>query len=156
MKRSALFLLGVALITCFDVASKMYILSFLELGEEWVLGRYISLVLVYNKGIAFGLFAAMSQMAFFILIILTSFLIGVFMVWGLRSSSRVVQLSCCCISGGAVGNFTDRILRGAVLDFIDVHIGVYHFPAFNIGDSFITLGCMIFVGCTAWKSVVKY
>jgi signal peptidase II len=71
----------------------------------------------------------------------------VFIIWMLRShgGQKLFAFALSCILGGAVGNVVDRLLHGYVVDFLDFHYGTWHFPAFNLADSAITLGaaCLI-------------
>jgi signal peptidase II len=67
------------------------------------------------------------------------------MVWLWRAESRLATVSLGLIIGGAIGNVIDRLHYGAVMDFLDFYIGGYHWPAFNVADSAITVGAVLFV-----------
>ena len=101
------------------------------------------LVLVENRGIAFGLFSDSSSALSFGLLIFFSLvalaIVGVLLWKNPRSAVRAgIGLS--CILGGAASNLVDRVIRGSVIDFLDVYIGSYHWPAFNAADSAIVIG----------------
>ena len=99
-----------------------------------------NLTMVWNEGISFGLFQNMGiwplvAMAFVISVVL--------MKWLLQSTSKFEAISLGMIIGGAIGNVIDRFRFGAVADFFDVYVGTYHWPAFNIADSAISIGVIL-------------
>jgi len=107
----------------------------------------LSLTLVYNHGAAFGFLANAGgwQLYAFIAIALCV-LVG--MVWWLttmRSSQRWQAIAVALVLGGAMGNLIDRVVRGYVIDYIDVYVGQYHWPAFNIADSAICVGAIMLI-----------
>ena len=114
-----------------------------------VIGGFFNIVHVRNSGVAFGLFKRFGS-EYRLISMLVIFLIVVFLVFFLVSQlKRGCNLQAFCLSlilGGAVGNLIDRMLIGEVIDFIDVHWAeVYHWPAFNIADSAITVGIIFIV-----------
>ncbi|MEE8584634.1 MAG: signal peptidase II [Acidobacteriota bacterium] len=101
------------------------------------------LVRVENRGIAFGLFSDSSSALGFALLILFSFValaIVVVLLWKNPRSAVRAGIGLSCILGGAASNLVDRVVRGSVIDFLDVYIGSYHWPAFNAADSAIVIG----------------
>jgi signal peptidase II len=129
-----------------DQLTKLWIGKQLQIGQYIVLGPFFNLTLVYNKGAAFGFLASAGgwQRYFF-----TGFSIAaiLFILYFLRKSAgqKLFCWSFSLILGGAIGNLTDRLLYGHVIDFIDFHIGAWHWPTFNIADSAITIGAILFV-----------
>ncbi len=129
-----------------DQLSKMLLITYYQLGEGTQLFGWLNLVRVHNTGAAFSFLADASgwQRWFFVAV---GGLAMVFIVAMLRShsSQRLFSFALACMLGGAVGNVLDRILHGYVIDFVDFHIGAWHFPAFNVADSAITVGaaCLI-------------
>ena len=128
-----------------------------QLTKEWALAALdgtvailpsLNFVLVHNPGAAFGLFAQASgwQRWFFIGV---GVAIGVFVIAWLwraaRSGARWLAAGLSLVLGGALGNLGDRIVRGAVVDFVDVYYGRYHWPAFNVADAAITAGAVMLV-----------
>lgn len=99
-----------------------------------------NLVMVWNRGVSFGLFAHDDPRAQWALSALAiAIVIG--MVWWLQSvDRRLVAIGIGAVVGGAIGNVIDRLRFGAVADFFDAHIAGYHWPAFNIADSAIVIG----------------
>jgi len=116
--------------------------------EGWrreLIHNKIYLVHSRNPGIAFGAFAdsASSETRFFLII--SSLVVMVIIAWMLlagKSDSFVGSTGLALLLGGAAGNVTDRILHGAVTDFFEVWFGTYHYPAFNVADSAITIGAV--------------
>lgn len=105
---------------------------------------FFNLVLTFNRGMSFGLFNAGSANGDGLNALLFS-LAAIFIATGLvywlsRVSSPLLAIAIGLIIGGAVGNVVDRIRHGAVVDFLDFHIGYWHWPAFNLADSAICLG----------------
>jgi signal peptidase II len=142
-----LWWLGVALIVVLlDQLSKITMTRILEYGQSEFINAYFNLVMVYNQGAAFSFLADSGgwQRWLFSALALG---VSVFIVWMLNRSSTE-RLSCWSLSlilGGAVGNLIDRLLYGHVIDFLDVHVGGWHWPAFNVADSAITVGAALFV-----------
>ncbi|MEA5098342.1 MAG: signal peptidase II [Burkholderiaceae bacterium] len=107
---------------------------------------FFNLVLAYNKGAAFSFLAAESgwQRYFF-----TAISIGaaVYIVYLLRkhAGERLFCWALALILGGALGNLIDRVLYGHVIDFLDFHVGGWHWPAFNVADSAICIGALMFI-----------
>ena len=134
--------LGIALlILVLDQISKVAILLYYQLGESTYLTEWLNLVRVHNRGAAFSFLAGAGgwQRWFFVGIGAAA---TVFMIVLMRSHAgqKLFCLALACIMGGAVGNVVDRLIHGYVVDMVDFHIGNWHFPAFNLADSAITLG----------------
>lgn len=106
------------------------------------LSNFFNLVLVYNKGISFGMFSQVSYSNY--LFSFLSLAIVCFLLKWLKDSAILWEkLSLGLIIGGAIGNIVDRILYSAVVDFIQLHWYEYYWPSFNIADSAICLGVFI-------------
>lgn len=99
-----------------------------------------NLVMVWNKGVSFGMFSSTHTYMPYALGIMALGLSGVFLVWMWRATSFLAALPLAMIISGALSNVWDRVRFGAVADFLDFHIGELHWPAFNIADSCIVLG----------------
>jgi signal peptidase II len=140
--------LGIAAIVILcDQLSKILINKMFVFGEEKVVTSFFNLVLAYNRGAAFSFLSNESgwQRYFFTAIGLGA---AVFIVYLLRrhSGQRLFCWALALILGGAVGNVIDRLLYGHVIDFLDFHLaGWGHFPAFNVADSAITVGAILFI-----------
>ena len=129
-----------------DRLSKIYVIYLDKkfLGSELLSSKFLNIRLIWNEGIAFGLLSFnetifYNALTFLILIII---LIIFFM---LSKSNGIKKYSLVMILGGALGNIYDRIFYGAVPDFIDFHIGNFHWFIFNLADIFITLGVIFMI-----------
>lgn len=139
--------LGIAaIIILIDQLSKITIAKLLTYGESRPLTSFFNLVLAHNKGAAFSFLAAESgwQRYFFTALGIAA---ALFIIYLLKKNAgqRLFCWALALILGGAVGNVIDRILYGYVIDFLDVHFGGWHWPAFNVADSAICVGAALFV-----------
>ncbi len=139
--------LAVAAIVVFlDQLSKAAVLGHFAAGayDGERLTSFFNLVLIYNRGISFGLFNAgvgSGTAANGLLFSLAAALIVAALIYWLRRvTSPLLAVAIGLIIGGAIGNVIDRIRLGAVVDFLDFHIGAWHWPAFNLADSAICIG----------------
>jgi signal peptidase II len=104
---------------------------------------FLNVVMVWNRGVSFGMLdEGVTPLA---LVGLAVLITGVFGVWLARTVRGIEAAACALVIGGAVGNIVDRLRFGAVADFIDIHVGGWHWPAFNLADSCITLGIALVV-----------
>ena len=134
------FALGAAILVA-DRVSKWVVLAHFIPGERVAVTDFFNLTLVFNRGAAFSFLAEASgwQTPLFAAIAIVAALIVSVLI--LRSPER--RLLCtglALILGGALGNLVDRLLYGHVVDFVDLHLMGWHWPAFNVADSGITLG----------------
>ena len=139
--------LGLALlIVIADQLTKMLILGHYRLGDATFITGFFNIVRAHNTGAAFSCLASAGgwQRWFFTGIGIAA---ALFIVWMLKSHSgqKLFSFALACILGGAVGNVIDRILHGYVVDFLDFHYGGWHFPAFNIADSAISIGAVCLI-----------
>ena len=139
--RFAIGLLVALVVLAADQASKYAVLHIWHLQDGHFMSPLpvLDLVLVWNHGITFGLFAGFG--AKILLAVLASLVVIALLVWMARTKSWLVTVAVGAIAGGAVGNVLDRLRYGAVVDFIHVHIGGLAYPwVFNVGDSAIVCG----------------
>ena len=131
----------IALIYLLDRLSKIYIiyLDKNNLGSEIFISAYLNIVLIWNKGIAFGLFSFDEIYFYNILSSIIALVIIILFVMSVKSRG-FKRYSLLIVVGGALGNLHDRIFLNAVPDFIDFHIGNFHWFIFNVSDIFITIG----------------
>ena len=131
---------------CFliDQVSKLIVLKNIDLLSSGV-NVFVGFNLVYveNKGVSFGLLSNFNIP--FYLGILSLIISGyiIFLIIKTKKNSEVISLS--LILSGALGNGYDRLINGYVIDFIDIYVNKFHWPAFNFADSFITIGAVIFL-----------
>jgi signal peptidase II len=139
--------LGLALILLIaDQFTKVLILGYYQLGDATYVTSFFNIVRVHNSGAAFSFLASASgwQRWFFTAVGVAA---ALFIVHMLRShpGQKLFSFAMACILGGAIGNVIDRMMHGYVVDFIDVHYVGWHFPAFNIADSAITMGAVCLI-----------
>lgn len=101
---------------------------------------FFNLVPVWNFGVSFGMFNFGPGESRWVLIALALAIVTALVVWLRRADQRLVAVALGLVIGGALGNVVDRSLWGAVFDFLDFHVGGWHWPAFNIADSGISIG----------------
>lgn len=131
---------GVAIIL--DQATKSWALASAVAHEPNQLTSFLNLVLVHNRGVTFGALAG-SGTPWWVLSLVALVIITVLCVWLSRESSRIGGFALGLIIGGALGNVIDRWRHGAVTDFIDLHAGGWHWPAFNLADVAICCGVVV-------------
>ena len=136
----------VALIYFIDRLSKIYIIHLDKnnLGSDIFNSAYLNIILIWNKGIAFGFFSFSETYLYNILSLIILIIIFILIVMSLKSEG-FKKYSLLLIVGGALGNLHDRIFFNAVPDFIDFHIGNFHWFIFNIADIFISLGVIFMI-----------
>ena len=138
----------VLLVLALDRISKTIILNILEDDGkvDIYINSFFSLFLVWNKGIGFGLFSFDSGLIYNLISTIIG-LINLLIIYLIINTKNINRYFLLIILGGSLGNFFDRIYYSAVPDFIDIHIGDFHWFIFNIADVFISIGiiCLIFV-----------
>lgn len=151
-------LLTIFFIFLIDRLSKIYVvyLDNKELQTQLFSSKYINIQLFWNEGIAFGLFSLKQGKLYNFLTIIIIILIIIILYLAFKSNG-IKKYSLLLIFGGAIGNLYDRIFYNAVPDFIDLHIGDFHWFIFNVADIFITTGVifMILLEFTATNNKLK-
>ena len=135
-----------AIVVILDQLSKAVILLHFA-GSAFAVERvtpFFSLVLTYNRGMSFGLFntipgSGAGPNALLFSLAAAAIVAGL-IYWLSRVTSALLAVAIGLIIGGAIGNVIDRLRLGAVVDFLDFHIGFWHWPAFNVADSAICVG----------------
>lgn len=146
MSRAWPWFAGACAIVVADQLAKLVVLQKFAVGERRVVTEFFNLVLVFNKGAAFSFLADAPGWQTPLLVafaLAAALVVGVLLV---RSPGR--RLFCTglmLILGGAVGNVIDRLRFGHVVDFLDLHAGAWHWPAFNVADSAITVGAALLI-----------
>ena len=125
-----------------DQVTKALVINFFNLYDSVALLPMINLTFVVNYGFAFGLLNNPSLNQILVSLVILAIIIY-FLYLLIKTQDKIFQLTLTLILAGALGNFIDRIFRGFVIDFIDIYIGKYHWPAFNIADSCITAGFVV-------------
>jgi len=148
-KRNILFLAATFLVILLDQATKAWIISTMRLYDSFVvIGGFFNITHVRNPGAAFGFLAAappMFRYTFFIVVTVAAILLILHYLRISRIEAPSLVSALALILAGAVGNLIDRVRFGEVVDFLDVYIVSYHWPAFNVADSAITVGAAILI-----------
>ena len=134
------------LIFLFDRVSKIYVMYLDKklFGSEIFSSKFLNINLIWNEGIAFGLFSFNEKIFYNILTILILIIIFIIFIMAIKSDGLKKYIFL-MILGGALGNVFDRLYYKAVPDFIDFHIGNFHWFIFNVADIFITIGIFFMV-----------
>ena len=145
-KNLILNLLIIMFIFTVDRITKIYIIYLNDktYGAELFLSKFLNISLVWNQGIAFGLFSFDQSHLYNLLTLVITVIICVIFVMMVQSHG-LKKYSLAMITGGALGNLYDRIAHKAVPDFIDFHISNFHWFIFNIADIFITIGVIFMI-----------
>ncbi len=104
---------------------------------------FFNIVMVWNEGVSFGLFNDGGEAGVLFLMGLTLAIMIFFVFWMFKAESKFQLIAISMVIGGAMGNLIDRARFGAVVDFLDFHIGNWHYPAFNVSDSCIVIGVLL-------------
>ena len=140
------FILIISLLVCFDIFSKVVANNNLLFGQsvDTVL-PFIELLLIFNSGIAFGIFDNKGELASNLLLILT-ILITLYLLWMIINETKDRnKIALSFITSGAIGNGLDRINDGSVTDFLHLKIYNYSLFVFNFADAFITIGAILII-----------
>ena len=139
--------LGVALVIfLLDQLTKIAIVGAFQLGESLPITSFFNLVRVHNAGAAFSFLADAGgwQRWFFTGLGIVAALVMVYLL-RMHAGQTLFCLALSLLLGGAVGNVVDRVLYSHVIDFLDFYYGTWHFPAFNVADSAITMGACLLI-----------
>ena len=128
-----------------DQLTKFAASDYLTRHGDVQLTSFLNFTLVHNTGAAFGFLSSASgwQNIFFIIVASLACIVILWMTRRLTTNDRVLGAGLMLVLGGAAGNLTDRLLHGYVIDFLDVHYHAWHWPAFNVADSAITIGAVV-------------
>ena len=150
--------LFILLIFLIDRFTKIYVIYLVEKNNftELLTSKFLNIHLIWNEGVAFGLFAFDENYLYNILTVII-FLIIVLLIFFINNCYGLKKYSLLMIAAGACGNLFYRIFYRAVPDFIDFHVGNFHWFIFNIADIFITIGVifMIFIELITSDKIVK-
>ena len=135
-----------AAVILLDQVTKWAVLENFVYGERREITGFFNLVLVYNKGAAFSMFASADGWQTPLLILFAIVAAGIVSYLIVRNrEKRVLCIGLALILGGALGNLIDRLRFGHVVDFLDFHAMGWHWPAFNVADSGITVGALLLI-----------
>jgi len=129
-----------------DQLTKWLVLARFAPGERWELTEFLNLVLVFNRGAAFSFLAdAPGWQTPLLVVFALGAAIVVSVLLARSPGKRMFAAGLTLILGGALGNVIDRLRFGHVVDFVDLHAGGWHWPAFNVADSAITVGAVLLI-----------
>ncbi len=136
----------ISLIFLLDRISKIYVINLNQklLGSEIFSSNYLNISLIWNEGIAFGLFSFSQTIIYDLLTLFISLVIFVIFIMLIKSND-LRKYPLLMIFGGAIGNLYDRVFYKAVPDFIDVHVNNFHWFIFNVADIFISVGVIFMI-----------
>jgi signal peptidase II len=138
-----LFFPVASLVLALDFGIKQLMLSWLFFPpQQIIVTPFFSLTPVWNSGISFGLFSDNPYIGLVTIPVL-AVLVVLWLIWQLNDLTFLQTLGASFIAGGALGNVSDRIVYGRVIDFLDFHIGALHWPAFNVADSALFIGVLL-------------
>ena len=140
MRRGLIIALAAILL---DQISKAAVLDLMQIPRVIEVLPVFNLVLVMNRGVSFSLFTSHAEYAPYLLSALSVVVCVALAFWMRNENGRLSRLAFGLIVGSAMGNVIDRLRFGAVIDFLDVHWGSTHFPAFNVADSAISIGAAL-------------
>ena len=133
-----------ALVLALDQASKAWVLGALDPTRPTIeVTPFLNIVLVWNRGVSFGLLDRASAWQPWLLVGLSLIIVAGMLIWLRTARGHWATLAIALIAGGAVGNAVDRARLGAVVDFIDFNVRDWHFAAFNVADAAITCGVAV-------------
>ena len=128
-----------------DRISKIYVINFdVKNSTELYISKFLNINLIWNEGIAFGLFSFSQDKLYNLLTVIISIIILIILKM-IIVSKGIKKLGLLMIFGGALGNLFDRLFYKAVPDFIDFHVEEFHWFVFNVADIFITIGVIIMI-----------
>ena len=141
-----------AAVVLFDQLSKWWITAVvMQPPRQIPLLPFLNLALARNRGVSFGLLRLEGPWGPWLLSAAALAVVIWLFLWQRRARDPWIAASVGLIAGGALGNVVDRLIRHAVVDFIDAYVGLYHWPAFNLADSAITLG----VALLLWETLLR-
>lgn len=134
------------LVVIADQISKALIFELLAQNQPTMfVTSFFNLVTAWNTGISFSMFNNLGHYGVHILSGFSLTIIAFLVYWMCREKNKLMQVALGFVVGGALGNVIDRVRIGAVFDFLDVHVGAHHWPAFNVADSFICIGAFLII-----------
>ena len=154
-RRLLINLITVLIIFSLDRISKLYVIFQNEknLSSNLFTSKFLNINLIWNDGIAFGLFSFDEKMYYNILTVLI-LIITLVILWMITKTKDLEKFGFLMIFGGSLGNIFDRIFYSSVPDFIDFHINNFHWFIFNVADIFITTGVIMLIILEIFKKKI--
>ncbi|NIJ43510.1 signal peptidase II [Parvibaculum indicum] len=151
IRRAALAGGALATALAIDFVTKWLILNVVMAPPRTIeIAPFFNLTLGFNTGVSFGMFSELFLDHPLALAGIKMVIVAGLLIWATKTPKRLETISLGLIAGGAVGNVLDRMRQGAVTDFLDFHIGSWHWPTFNMADVMITIGVVLLITGPLW------
>ena len=151
--RAALAGAALAIALAIDFGTKWLIVNIVMVPPHTIeIAPFFNLMLSFNTGVSFGMFRELFVERPLLLAAIMAAIAAGLLVWALRTTRRIETFALGLIAGGAAGNVVDRVRHGAVTDFLDLHVGDWHWPAFNMADVMITVGVVLLITGSLWPA----
>lgn len=139
-------LIALIMVLVLDQLSKWVMLEIVDIDTRPTIALlpFLNVVMVWNRGISFGLFQHMEN-SHYVFAAVAALISVLLIVWMVKNKNLLPGIALGLIIGGAMGNIIDRLRFGAVVDFIDVYFDSYHWPAFNVADSAVCIGALLLI-----------
>lgn len=153
IRRAALAGGALAAALAVDFVTKWLIVNIVMVPPRTIeIAPFFNLTLGFNSGVSFGMFRELFVDRPLLLAGIKMAIVTGLLVWAIRTAKPSETISLGLIAGGATGNVLDRIRQGAVTDFLDFHVGGWHWPAFNMADTMITIGVVLLIAGSFWPA----
>jgi len=146
MKKKGAYIIFIVLVSLVDQATKFWISRTIPLSvSKRIIPGFFNLTHIHNRGAIFG-FLGQSRNPFVFYFLMLASLVALFLViyyfFRTPPAEKLMILSLSLILAGALGNLTDRVFRGYVIDFLDFHVKQWHWPSFNVADASVSIGAV--------------
>ena len=149
MKRTLPYFFFILTLLGLDQVTKLFLVKQIPYGgSKNIIPGFLNLSHVHNRGAIFGLFNQTGTPLVYLVLTLASLTaLGLVVYYFVKVplSERLLKITLSLVLAGALGNLADRLIRGYVIDFIDIYIGKYHWPSFNVADSCISIGAVLLI-----------
>jgi signal peptidase II len=146
IRRAALACGALAAALAVDFVTKWLILNVVMVPPRTIeVAPFFNLTLGFNTGVSFGMFRELFLDRPLMLAGIKMVIVAGLLLWAMRTPKPLETVGLGLIAGGAMGNIVDRMRQGAVTDFLDFHVGRWHWPAFNMADTMITIGVVLLI-----------
>lgn len=151
IRRAALACGALAAALAVDIVTKWLILNVVMVPPRTIeIAPFFNLTLGFNTGVSFGMFRELFLDRPLMLAGIKMVIVAGLLLWAMRTPKLSETVGLGLIAGGAVGNVVDRMRQGAVTDFLDFHLGDWHWPTFNMADVMITIGVVLLIAGSFW------
>ena len=149
MKRTLPYFFFILVLLGLDQVTKLFLVKQIPYGcSKNIIPGFFNLSHVHNRGAIFGFFNQTGTPLVYLILTLASLTaLGLVVYYFVKVplSERLLKITLSLVLAGALGNLADRLIRGYVIDFIDIYIGKYHWPSFNVADSCISIGAVLLI-----------